>query len=181
MNDFHLRIGRYRYRIVDRRRADDAEPVPMREVRRELTHYFADHGGLVDERIRRLCRALRIAPPSHEATDVDREVLLGRVLGRFESRVVLVREALPTWRRHEVEELPEEPVGDSEDLEWIEVQLIDEDDQPVAGVPYRIELSDKRVRTGVTNANGTLRYERIPGGTCKFTFTKLDEDAWEPV
>lgn len=68
-----------------------------------------------------------------------------------------------------------------EDLEWIEIQLVDEDDQPVAGVAYRIELSDRRVRTGVTNAHGVIRYDRIPGGTCKFTFTELDEQVWEPL
>lgn len=68
-----------------------------------------------------------------------------------------------------------------EDLEWIEIQLVDEEDQPVAGVAYRIELSDRRVRTGVTNAHGVIRYDRIPGGTCRLTFPDLDEAAWEPA
>ncbi|MGE3166565.1 MAG: type VI secretion system Vgr family protein [Planctomycetota bacterium] len=71
--------------------------------------------------------------------------------------------------------------GESEDGEttWIEIELLDEDDLPVAGEPYRLELSDGTVATGTLDAHGFARVEGIPTGDCRVTFPKLDEDAWE--
>lgn len=71
--------------------------------------------------------------------------------------------------------------GESEDGEttWIELELLDEDEQPVAGEPYRIELSDGSVATGTLDAHGHARVDGIPPGECQVTFPKLDEDAWE--
>jgi hypothetical protein len=63
--------------------------------------------------------------------------------------------------------------------EWIEVQLIDEQGEPIAGVPFRIVLSDRTVRTGTTSATGVARFDGIPAGVCKLSFTHLDQDAWE--
>jgi type VI secretion system secreted protein VgrG len=64
---------------------------------------------------------------------------------------------------------------------WIEIVLVDQDDKPVPGEPYRITLPD-----GTTLAEGTLdekgfaREDGIDPGTCKVTFPNLDKDAWEP-
>lgn len=63
---------------------------------------------------------------------------------------------------------------------WIEVRLVDEEDKPVAGVGYRIELSDGSLQFGKTDAGGGLRYSDIPEGVCNFSFD-LDEQAWEAV
>jgi type VI secretion system secreted protein VgrG len=64
---------------------------------------------------------------------------------------------------------------------WIEIELLDEDDNPVPGEPYRITLPD-----GTTLADGTLddkgwaRVDHIDPGTCQVTFPRLDKDAWSP-
>jgi hypothetical protein len=62
---------------------------------------------------------------------------------------------------------------------WIEIELVDEDNHPVAGEAYKVVLPD-----GETSAEGTLdseglaRIEGIDPGTCKITFPNLDKNAW---
>jgi hypothetical protein len=62
---------------------------------------------------------------------------------------------------------------------WIEIELIDEADQPVAGMEYRVRLADGTVRLGKLDKNGCARVERIEAGECEVTFPTLDQDAWE--
>ncbi|MDE1483446.1 lipase family protein [Xenorhabdus bovienii] len=47
---------------------------------------------------------------------------------------------------------------------WIEFQLVDEQGEPLAGMPYKlVSISNKKdVRTGVTNGGGLLREENLP-------------------
>ena len=63
---------------------------------------------------------------------------------------------------------------------WIEIVLVDEDNNPVPGEHYQITLPD-----GATVADGTLddkgfaRVDGIDSGTCQITFPDLDQDAWD--
>lgn len=61
---------------------------------------------------------------------------------------------------------------------WIEVQVVDGDDEPCANVDFEIELSDGRVRQGRTNEHGVLRYEEIVEGLCTIRLLDLDESEW---
>jgi type VI secretion system secreted protein VgrG len=64
---------------------------------------------------------------------------------------------------------------------WIEIQLNDEEGNPVPGEPYKITLPD-----GTTVADGTLddkghaRVTNLDPGTCQVTFPNLDQDTWKP-
>jgi len=62
---------------------------------------------------------------------------------------------------------------------WIEIELKDEEDQPVAGEKYEITLPDDTVARGTLDPNGFARVEGIESGTCKVTFPELDQSAWE--
>ena len=62
---------------------------------------------------------------------------------------------------------------------WIEIKLVDEDDQPVQGERYRIELPDGTVRQGTLDSKGQAHIGGIDPGNCKITFPNLDKDAWE--
>ena len=63
---------------------------------------------------------------------------------------------------------------------WIEIELVDEEAQPVPGEPYKITLPDgQTVAEGTLNDKGRARVEGIEPGTCKITFPELDKDAWE--
>lgn len=68
---------------------------------------------------------------------------------------------------------PREP-----ELTWIEVELVGEDDSPIAGEPYRLTLSTGRVLEGTLDAHGRVRIERMNPGTFDLTFPRLDREAW---
>jgi type VI secretion system secreted protein VgrG len=77
---------------------------------------------------------------------------------------------------------PYKPPSEEEQEEktsWVEIELVGEDDQPVAGEKYEITLPDGRVAKGTTDQNGVARIEGIDPGTCQVTFPNLDKDAWE--
>jgi type VI secretion system secreted protein VgrG len=80
----------------------------------------------------------------------------------------------PTHRApQEADEKPEEEKG------WIEIELLDEDDRPIAGERYRVILADgSTVAQGTTDDKGCARVGGIDPGTCKVTFPDRDKAAW---
>jgi len=64
---------------------------------------------------------------------------------------------------------------------WIEVQLIGEDDKPIAGEAYEITLPGGGVVSGTLGESGTIRVDGIPPGLCLVSFPKLDREAWVPA
>jgi type VI secretion system secreted protein VgrG len=79
---------------------------------------------------------------------------------------------------------PYKPPESSEEKEkrksWIEIELLDEEKNPVPGEAYRITLPDgDTVAEGTLDEKGFARVEGIEPGTCKITFPRLDKDAWE--
>jgi hypothetical protein len=61
---------------------------------------------------------------------------------------------------------------------WIEVQLLDDNDQPVSGAEYAITLPGGKVVQGWLDDQGLARLEGIPPGVCQVSFPKLDKDTW---
>jgi type VI secretion system secreted protein VgrG len=79
---------------------------------------------------------------------------------------------------------PHRPPLTDEDRErrssWIEIDLVDEENNPVAGERYRIVLPDgETVAEGTLDENGFARVNWIEPGTCRVCFPELDRDAWE--
>ncbi len=64
---------------------------------------------------------------------------------------------------------------------WIEIEMVDEEDEPVPGEKYKITLPDDSVAQGTLDEKGFARVEGIDPGTCKITFPELDKDAWEKI
>ncbi len=63
---------------------------------------------------------------------------------------------------------------------WIEIELVDEEKNPVPGERYKITLPDgETVAEGTLDDKGFARVEGIEQGSCKITFPELDKDAWE--
>lgn len=64
---------------------------------------------------------------------------------------------------------------------WIEIKLVDTENNPIPGEPYRVTLPDgQTVAEGTLDEKGVARVEGIDAGTCKVTFPNLDESAWKP-
>jgi len=75
---------------------------------------------------------------------------------------------------------PVEPV--ETELTWLEIELVDEADQPVAGEKYEVILPDGKIRRGTLDANGFARIERLPAeGEAQVCFPELDSAAWERI
>jgi hypothetical protein len=65
---------------------------------------------------------------------------------------------------------------------WIEIEMVDEEDQPVPGMAYRITLPDgETVAEGTLDEKGFARVDGIEPGTCQITFPDLDQDAWQKI
>jgi hypothetical protein len=73
----------------------------------------------------------------------------------------------------------EEKEEEKEELSWIEIELKDEEDNPVPGEKYKVTLPDGSVAEGTLDAKGFARLDGIPKGNCKVTFPDIDKEAWE--
>ena len=90
----------------------------------------------------------------------------------------------PEAEKYQTEPVPfkeSDNPDDDEELSWIEIELVGEDDEPIPGEKYKVTLPDGKVAEGTLDQNGFKRLERIPPGNCQITFPKLDKDAWEKI
>jgi type VI secretion system secreted protein VgrG len=64
---------------------------------------------------------------------------------------------------------------------WIEIELLDKDNKPVPGEPYRVTLPDgQTVAEGTLDDKGVARVDGIDPGSCKVTFPQRDKRSWKP-
>lgn len=75
-------------------------------------------------------------------------------------------------------ETPESSEDATIELSWIEIEMIDESDKPVAGMAYEIKTSEGEIRGGTLNDKGFARVEGVPKGSCTVSFPRLDKAAW---
>ena len=74
----------------------------------------------------------------------------------------------------------ESPAAKPDDKqEWIEIELLDENEQPVADEPFWIKLPDGNVQEGTLDENGYARLEGVESGTCVVKFPNIDENEIE--
>jgi hypothetical protein len=63
---------------------------------------------------------------------------------------------------------------------WIEIEMVDEDNNPCPGEKYSVCCPDGSVKTGTLNRLGFCRIETDQPGTCQVSFPDLDKNSWEP-
>jgi len=68
-----------------------------------------------------------------------------------------------------------------EETTWLEIELVDEEGNPVPGEQYQVELPDGVIRVGRLDAQGRASLKGLDPGTCKVTFPNLDEPKWSFV
>jgi hypothetical protein len=65
-------------------------------------------------------------------------------------------------------------------LNWLLIELVGEDDAPIPGERYVVELPDGTKREGALDAHGRAVILDIEKpGSCKVSFPDLDKEAWE--
>lgn len=70
------------------------------------------------------------------------------------------------------------PEQQKENTSWIEIEMLDEEDIPVSGEKYEIELPDGSIAKGTLDGNGFARVDGVKPGECKVSFPELDKEAW---
>lgn len=79
----------------------------------------------------------------------------------------------------ELEELAGEVV-ETQPRHEIVIEVVGEDDLPLAGVAYEVELPGGSVRRGRVDALGRAAIRDLPdAGECKVCLPELDADAWQ--
>jgi hypothetical protein len=64
---------------------------------------------------------------------------------------------------------------------WIEVQLLDQDQNPVPNAKYRLRLPDASISDGNLNDQGMVRIDGIIAGQCDISFPDIDGREWTPA
>ncbi len=70
------------------------------------------------------------------------------------------------------------PVDPSEE-HFIEIELVDDQGEPVSGELYFVELPDGSSKSGRTNAQGYARIDGVDPGTAKVSFPDRDKAAYD--
>lgn len=158
------------YRLPGRARYLKSDPLLMRRLRACLSgldehpHRMTDDAVL--RRIEHLLRVRRlhvcVAPASHSHNGVATHSGSAQ--------------AVP---RRDEEPPPPSSRPQAKPLTWIEIALVDDREQPVAGERWRVVLPNGVVREGTLDGAGRARLDDIPHGQCKVSFPALDADLWQ--
>jgi hypothetical protein len=141
------------------------------------------HGRLT---IRNALAELVCASDVSRLSDADVIARLAGMLSRGEARITSRTVETSHWLTDRVtaaastvavESTPAAP--EEEQKSWIEIQMVDEADRPLADEKYRIVSPDGSVLAeGRTDADGKARKDNIDAGNYKVTFPDLDSAAW---
>jgi type VI secretion system secreted protein VgrG len=74
---------------------------------------------------------------------------------------------------------PEPGGGDTEVKTWVEIELVNEFDEPVPSEPCVIRTPDGKELRRTTDANGLIRVTGVSPGECEVCFPEIDAEAWE--
>ncbi len=104
---------------------------------------------------------------------------MGNLQDNVHSALMGLATAVMDGKYGKEEIVPHKP--DEEKTSWIEIEMVDEDDEPVPGEKYKVTLPDDTVAQGTLDENGFARIEGIDPGSCKVSFPDLDKAAWETI
>ncbi len=96
-------------------------------------------------------------------TEIDRETVV----------MVDSNHSFPEIETMGSEEPEDLPLLQEQAIDWIEVELVDEDGHPMRNVAYHLALPDGSVRRGKLDVTGRLRIDGIASGECKLSFPEL--------
>lgn len=153
-----------------------ARAVSLPEAR-ELVHRISD--------LHVLARLLELAEPTRSVVVVEDRLALVRALDDALGRGLLRVSARVTGRNSNqasawVSAAREVVEADAEDERgWIEIQLQDEDGNPVPRVRYEVVLPTGELRRGYLDKAGFARLDAIPDGQCQVSFPDYDFSSWD--
>ena len=84
----------------------------------------------------------------------------------------------PPSRRRSANSPP--PSDNRPEKTWVEIRLVDDDGNPVAGAKYQLKITDGSVREGSLDDDGRCRVNGIDPGSCTVWFPDYDGREWRP-
>ncbi len=78
----------------------------------------------------------------------------------------------PKAERAAVQEITHQVAA--EETDWLEIELLDEQDRPIADEPFKVELADGSVQEGKLGQNGRARVEGVKPGACQVSFPERE-------
>lgn len=150
-----------------------------REIRRLLARWLAAEPWSTQLR-RFIAQEIRVEARTDDAL-IDRAcaMMSARGLGLSHGECVIAQDPTSRFEATEMLAEPLQAAATEDETHWIHVIVMDQDDQPLAGVPYRIKLTDGRVREGRTTAEGGIFFDEIPAGQCSLSLLEHDEKLWD--
>lgn len=149
-----------RYQVVPH-----AEALPLLE---RLTHWTA----LPHDEAQAVKDALPLVPTEWRPGPAARGILLIRIVERLWN--IETAGGAEAVTPSQLSRAPAE-----EEQHFIQIELIDADDQPVPDQAYRIELPDGGIREGRLDKNGQAYIGGLPtGGVFKVCFPQIDTTEW---
>jgi type VI secretion system secreted protein VgrG len=88
---------------------------------------------------------------------------------------------IPSWKKPTFSKPSHKPNSPSnqDKKHWVEIELKDDDGNPVPGERYRVTLPDgSTLAEGTLDEKGYAKVSNIDAGNCKITFPELDGDVW---
>jgi hypothetical protein len=170
-----LRFGHAHYELVIAQRASStpderARALPPRDAALQLRPFLARLG---ERELHRLLDGPHAPARSLDVSRLHDELTHMLADGRL---LVLRKE-----RRRVIEQVEDAtPVlgPQAEPTSWISVELVDDDGNPVPNMPFQVTDPDGKVWNATTNMAGKARLDGMNAGSCKVTFTTLEDVAW---
>jgi hypothetical protein len=181
---FVVRSGRESFALVSWSEERSAGAIAVRDpfVARALLARFAGSG----ENMATLRRAFAGERPAWALARLSDDEILEALAQRLVAgRLRLVRLPAPRLVVLDIgreEEPARAPAPPPEIMtSWIESELVDHDDRPVAAEPYEVVGADGASRTGQLDGRGFARVLGLAPGTARVRFSGRDRLDWHPV
>lgn len=85
------------------------------------------------------------------------------------------------WEGLEVESISDENAEEEapeEELSWVDIELVDDENNPCPYERYELTLPNGKKRRGWLDGRGQAHVTGIPPGQCEVTFPNLDREGW---
>lgn len=121
-----------------------------------------------------------LAPVAPAATKVAMDgtpggVTTASVKGKEVTKVKVEKVSAPAFKPMTAEEAKTKETK----LSWIEIELLDNNGDPVAGATYEVKMKDGTVDRGTLNEKGMVRIEDVEEGSCEVTFPEYAPTSWK--
>lgn len=122
--------------------------------------------------------SLQTAVPMDLSQEALTTATLSKVATVAESNIPISLDQLPTPESLTEQVQAQMQTKETTDVNGMEIALMDEIGQPLAGQPYEIMLPDGKMAAGMTDEMGKAKIAGFADGLCKLSLPTLDKGVW---